>query len=69
MLSTVDQATGTVIRNNPKTLKIGQFANVQIRLEEPLCLELFSNYRMLARVVLRRQHHTIAAGTIIEMLS
>jgi len=35
---------------------------------EPLCLELFTNYRMLARVVLRRNNHTIAAGTITEIL-
>jgi translation elongation factor EF-1alpha len=50
-------------------LKVGQFANVSVRLSEALCLELFSNYRMLARVVLRRNNHTIAAGTIMEMIS
>lgn len=69
LMSTVDQATGTVIKNRPKTLKPGQFANITLKLEEPLCLELFTNYRMLARVVLRRENHTIAAGTIIEMLA
>ena len=62
LISTVDSRTGTVIKERPKFLKAGQFANICIKLDERLCLELFSNYRMLGRVAIRSGSHTIAAG-------
>lgn len=69
LLATIDQSTGETIKDRPKFLRKGQFANVQIKLEERMCLELFNNYRNLGRIAIRRENHTIAAGTIIEFVS
>jgi translation elongation factor EF-1alpha len=68
LLSFVDQNTGTVIKEIPKFLKQGQFANISIKLEKRKCLELFNNYRNMGRVAIRRENHTITAGTIVKML-
>lgn len=68
-LAQVDSHTGQVLKQHPKVLKKGNFAHIEIKLDEPLCLELFSNYRMLGRVTLRSGSHTIAAGQIIELLA
>lgn len=69
LLATIEQSTGETIKNRPKFLRKGQFANVQIKLAERMCLELFSNYKSLGRIAIRRENHTIAAGTIIEFVS
>jgi elongation factor 1 alpha-like protein len=69
LLATIDQSTGETIKDRPKFLRKGQFANVQIKLEERMCLELFKNFKNLGRIAIRRENHTIAAGTIIEFVS
>jgi translation elongation factor EF-1alpha len=38
-------------------------------LEEKLCLELFANFKNLGRIAIRKENHTIAAGTIIEFVN
>ena len=69
LLATIEQSTGETVKNRPKFLRKGQFASIQIKLEERMCLELFSNYKSLGRIVIRRENHTIAAGTITEFVS
>ena len=44
-LSTVNHMTGETIRNRPKFVKKGMFVDIEIKLENRLCLELYSNYR------------------------
>jgi translation elongation factor EF-1alpha len=34
-----------------------------------MCLELFNNYKNMGRFALRKENHTIAAGTIVEFVS
>lgn len=69
LLSTIEQNTGKDIKNKPKWLKKGDFAKIQIRLEEHLCLELFTNYKALGRITIRKGNFTIACGTTIEFLA
>ena len=68
-MSIVDQKTGNVTKEHPKALRPGMFAIIKISLNERLCLELFKNYMVLGRVILRHENHTIAAGQITEILS
>jgi translation elongation factor EF-1alpha len=69
LLATIEQNTGAVIKNKPKWLKKGDFAQIQIRLEEHLCLELHENYKSLGRITVRKGNFTIACGTTVEFLA
>ena len=42
-------------------------AIVEIKINKPLCLELFQNYRELGRFMLRYSGTTVAAGLITEV--
>jgi translation elongation factor EF-1alpha len=53
-----------VLKNKPKWLKKGNFAQVKVRVDEPICLELFQNYKSMGRVAIRKNGVTVAAGTI-----
>lgn len=44
-------------------------AIVEIKVNKPICIELFQNYRELGRFMLRYSGTTIAAGQIIEILN
>lgn len=41
---------------------------VEIQINRPICLELYSNYRELGRFMLRYGGVTIAAGLITEIV-
>lgn len=69
LISAIDQTTGEVIKTRPKFLRKGMFVNVQIKLAERQCLELFSNMKNMGRIVVRQDFHTIAAGTILEFVA
>lgn len=69
LLSTVDQKTGEPIKQKPKFLVPGMFADIKIRLDERRCLELFSNFPAMGRIVLRTGSYTIAAGRIISFVN
>ena len=78
LIAIIDEKTGDVISKGPKWLKKEQFAMIQIRLDEPICMELFANYKNMGRFVIRKahhssgigvSHHTVAAGTLVEFLS
>lgn len=68
-ISVIDQASGEVIKSRPKFLRKGMFVNVQIKLAERHCLELYENMKNMGRFVVRQENQTIAAGTITEFLA
>lgn len=43
-------------------------ANVEIKINKPICVELYQNYRELGRFMLRSAGATIAAGQITDIL-
>jgi len=49
-------------------LKKGDFASVEIMCERPTAVELFKNYPLLGRIILREKEKTIASGIIKEIL-
>jgi elongation factor 1 alpha-like protein len=42
-------------------------AIIEIKINKPICMELFQNYRELGRFMLRHSGTTIAAGQITEV--
>jgi elongation factor 1 alpha-like protein len=42
-------------------------AIIEIKINKPICMELFQNYRELGRFMLRNSGATIAAGQITEV--
>ena len=69
LISLVDPNSGAEVKKWPKFLHSGNFANIQIKLEERHCLELFKNFKNMGRVIVRKGDYTIAAGTVTEMLA
>ena len=68
-VQTIDPKKGNApIRKGPKVLTSGDFADVIIKLKERQCVELYKNFGRMGRVVIRKGHFTIAAGTVSELL-
>jgi elongation factor 1 alpha-like protein len=57
LIAIIDEKTGEVIKKSPKWLQPEQFAQVQIRLDEPMCMELFANYKNMGRFAIRKSSH------------
>lgn len=68
IVSQLDKSTGEVVKEKPRFLTKGMSAIVEIKINKPLCMELFQNYRELGRFMLRSTSTTIAAGMITEIL-
>lgn len=64
LVSTVDKATGAVLKNKPRHLSSGQTAVVQVQLDVPLPLRTFHDVKPLGRFVLRKDGSTVAAGIV-----
>ena len=68
IVSQLDKSTGEVVKEKPRFLTKGMSAIVEIKINRPLCMELYQNYRELGRFMLRYGSTTIAAGMITEIL-
>ncbi len=58
-----------VEQRRPRLLPHRATAIVDIRLDRPMCMELFQNSQQLGRFMLRTSSKTCAAGVITSMLS
>ncbi|KAF9045948.1 hypothetical protein BDZ89DRAFT_942191 [Hymenopellis radicata] len=77
LLTTLDRASGAVIKNKPRVLAKGTSAEVQISLRStslssastarPIPLESFSVNKDMGRILLRRGGETIGAGIVLEI--
>lgn len=68
LLSQLHRSTGEVIKKKPRCLVKNSSAVVEIELERPMCMELYSEFKDLGRFMLRSGGHTIAAGLVEEMV-
>lgn len=68
LVSQLDKSSGEVIKDKPRVLNNGHSAIVEIKLNKPICVELYQNYRELGRFMLRYNGVTIAAGQITEII-
>jgi len=77
LLSTLDRATGAVLKSNPRVLTKGTSAEVQIVLRSIMIsgisstsripLETFAANKDMGRILLRRGGETIAAGIVLDI--
>ncbi|KAK7695563.1 hypothetical protein QCA50_000199 [Cerrena zonata] len=79
LLVTLDRASGTTIRKNPRVLTKSMSAEVQITLRsatisgpaaraQPIPLEPFSVNKEMGRILIRRGGETIGAGIVTELV-
>jgi elongation factor 1-alpha len=62
--SKVDRRTGKDIEAEPKFIKSGDAAMVELVASKPLCVEAFSDYAPLGRFAVRDMRQTVAVGVI-----
>lgn len=68
LVSQLDKSSGEVVKEKPRVLSNGHSAIVEIKINKPICVELYQNYRELGRFMLRDNGVTIAAGQITEII-
>ena len=64
----IDKTDGQLIRTNPKGVKSNEGALVEIKTDEMLCVELFSNLKSYGRVTIREKFKTLAVGMVVKIL-
>jgi len=60
----IDRRTGTVLEQEPKSVKSGDCAMVTLVPNKPMCVEAFSDYPPLGRFAVRDMKQTVAVGVI-----
>jgi len=64
LLAVVNKRDGKVEEENPKFIKSGQAAIVELVPSKPMCVEAFSKYAPLGRFAVRDMRKTVAVGVI-----
>lgn len=64
----IDKTTGQLIKKNPKCVRSNECALAELKTEDMLCLELFSNYKCYGRVTIREKFKTVAVGMVVKIL-
>jgi len=64
LLTLVNKRNGEVLEENPKFIKSGQAAMVELIPSKPMCVEAFSKYAPLGRFAVRDMRKTVAVGVI-----
>jgi elongation factor 1 alpha-like protein len=64
----LDPVTGAVIKSHPRCLTRNMKAIIEIEANTRICLEKFSNYKGLGRVLFRDRSETVMAGMVTELL-
>jgi elongation factor 1 alpha-like protein len=67
LISILSASTGAVERHNPRQIPRQSSGTVEISVKRGICIELFSDYKDLGRVALRRGHDTIAVGVVTKI--
>jgi len=60
----IDRRTGKSIEDEPKGIKAGDAALVELAPTKPMCVEIFSEYPPLGRFAVRDMKQTVAVGVI-----
>ena len=60
----IDRRSGKKLEDNPKFVKSGDAAIVEMIPSKPMCVEAFSDYAPLGRFAVRDMKQTVAVGVI-----
>ena len=64
LLSKIDRRTGKEVEKEPKFVKNGDSALVNLVPQKPMCVEVFTEYPPLGRFAVRDMRQTVAVGVI-----
>merc|ERR1712203_1223864 len=64
IMEKVDRRTGKATETNPKSIKSGDAAIVELIPSKPMCVEAFSEFPPLGRFAVRDMRQTVAVGVI-----
>eukprot|EP00762_Andalucia_godoyi_P005143 ANDGO_03920.mRNA.1 Elongation factor 1-alpha len=64
LVARIERKSGKEIEANPKTLRAGDAAIVEMVPQKPLCVETFSDYPPLGRFAVRDIRQTVAVGVV-----
>jgi elongation factor 1-alpha len=64
LMCVINKRNGEVTELNPKSIKSGQAAMVEMLPSKPMCVEAFSEYPPLGRFAVRDMRKTVAVGVI-----
>jgi len=67
LLEKIDRRSGKKLEDNPKSVKSGDAAIVELLPSKPMCVESFSEYPPLGRFAVRDMKQTVAVGVIKEV--
>lgn len=68
LISQLNKSTGEMVKKHPRFLGNNTSAIVEVQVNRPIALELYSDYKELGRVMLRVGGVTIAAGLIVKII-
>ena len=68
LVKKLDPKTGATLEENPKFLKAGDAAIVEVKPLKPVCVEKFKDFPALGRFAIRDMGSTVAAGIIIDLV-
>jgi elongation factor 1-alpha len=68
LLTALDKRTGKKKEDNPKSIKTGDAAIVELVPSKPMCVEAFSEYPPLGRFAVRDMRKTVAVGVIKSVM-
>lgn len=64
----IDRRTNKVLEENPKFIKVGDCAIINIKPTKPMTVEVFTEYPPLGRFAVRDMKQTVAVGVIKEVV-
>nr|BAA11471.1 translation elongation factor 1 alpha [Hydra vulgaris] len=67
LLEKIDRRSGKVIETEPKMVKSGDAAIINLIPSKPMCVEYFAQYPPLGRFAVRDMRQTVAVGVIKEV--
>jgi len=67
LLTKIDRRTGKELEKEPKNIKSGDAAIVNLVPSKPMCVETFADYPPLGRFAVRDMRQTVAVGVIKEV--
>jgi elongation factor 1-alpha len=68
LLTLIDKRNGKKLEDDPKSIKTGQAAMVELVPSKPMCVEAFSLYPPLGRFAVRDMRKTVAVGVIKSVM-
>jgi len=67
LVGMVDKMTGEIKQKNPRFLPKNTTAMVEIKLNRPICIETYKDFKELGRFTIRSEGKTLAAGVVQEL--